>query len=79
VTTGANQLKTEVQARLWGGRAGAAYDPNYRTPRDTIDNINRDALTKMGSAAAFAIGTYAQSVEGVNGVPAWDQRHRSAP
>ena len=56
-----------------------AYDPNYRTPRDTIDNIDRNALSVMGSAAAFAVGTYAQSVEGVNGVPPRDQRHRSAP
>ncbi|MCV7302799.1 M28 family peptidase [Mycobacterium barrassiae] len=79
LTTGGAQLKTEVQARLWGGRAGLPYDPNYRTPRDTIDNIDRDALAVMGSAAAFAVGTYAQSVDGVNGVPAWDQRHRSAP
>jgi Zn-dependent M28 family amino/carboxypeptidase len=79
LTTGANQLKTEVQARLWGGRAGVAYDPNYRTPRDTIDNIDREALATMGAAAAFAVGTYAQSVEGVNGVPPSDQRHRSAP
>jgi len=79
VTTGANQMKTEVQARLWGGRAGAPYDPNYRTPRDTIDNIDRDALARMGAAAAFTVGTYAQSVEGVNGVPLSDQRHRSAP
>ena len=78
LTAGASQRKTEVQARLWGGRAGAPYDPNYRTPRDTIDNIDRDALSVMGSAAAFAVGTYAQSVEGVNGVPAFDQRHRSA-
>jgi Zn-dependent M28 family amino/carboxypeptidase len=79
LTAGASQAKTEVQARLWGGRAGVPYDPNYRTPRDTIDNIDRDALSVMGSAAAFAVGTYAQSVEGVNGVPAPDQRHRSAP
>ncbi len=79
LTTGGSQVKTEVQARLWGGRAGAPYDPNYRTPRDTIDNIDRDALSVMGSAAAFAVGTYAQSVEGVNGVPPRDQRHRSAP
>ena len=51
----------------------------FRTPRDTLDNLDRDALSTMGSAAAFAVGTYAQSVEGVNGVPPWDQRHRSAP
>ncbi len=79
LTTGGSQRKTEVQARLWGGRAGAPYDPNYRTPRDTVDNIDRNALSVMGSAAAFAVGTYAQSVEGVNGVPPADQRHRSAP
>jgi Zn-dependent M28 family amino/carboxypeptidase len=77
-TTGATQRKSEVQARLWGGRAGVAFDPNYHTPRDTIDNVNRDALRIMGSAAAFAVGTYAQSVQGVNGVPAPAQRHRAA-
>ncbi|WP_006244688.1 M28 family peptidase [Mycolicibacterium tusciae] len=79
VTAGASQRKTEVQARLWGGRAGLPYDPNYRTARDTVDNIDRNALSVMGAAAAFAVGTYAQSVEGVNGVPLRDQRHRSAP
>jgi Zn-dependent M28 family amino/carboxypeptidase len=78
-TAGASQRKTEVQARLWGGRPGVPYDPNYRTPRDTVDNIDRNALSVMGAAAAFAVGTYAQSVEGVNGVPPRDQRHRSAP
>jgi hypothetical protein len=30
----------------------------------------------MGSAAAFAVGTYAQSIAGVNGVPPHDKRHR---
>ena len=79
VTAGASQRKTEVQARLWGGRAGVPYDPNYRTPRDTVDNIDRSALSAMGAAAAFAVGTYAQSVEGVNGVPVRDERHRSTP
>jgi hypothetical protein len=69
VTTGAAQQKTEVQARLWGGRAGEAFDPNYHTRRDTIDNVDRHALGIMGSAVAFAVGTYAQSTDGVNGVP----------
>jgi Zn-dependent M28 family amino/carboxypeptidase len=79
VTTGSSQRKTEVQARLWGGRAGVAFDPNYHRPGDTIDNIDRDALSAMGPAVAFAVGTYAQSVEGVNGVPPRDQRHRKTP
>ncbi len=79
LTTGWSQRKTEVQARLWGGQAGVAFDPNYHTPRDTIDNIDRKALSVMGQALAFAVGTYAQSVDGVNGVPPRDQRHRNTP
>jgi Zn-dependent M28 family amino/carboxypeptidase len=79
LTTGSSQRKTEVQARLWGGQAGVAFDPNYHTPRDTIDNIDRQALAIMGPAAAYGVGTYSQSVEGVNGVPPRDQRHRNMP
>lgn len=78
LTTGSSQRKSEAQARLWGGHAGIAFDPNYRTRRDTVANINRDALAVMGSAAAFAVATYAQSIEGVNGVPAQAQRQRGA-
>jgi Zn-dependent M28 family amino/carboxypeptidase len=72
ITTGASQLKTEAQARLWGGRAGAPFDPNYRTMRDVLDDVNVDALAITGPAVAFAVGTYAASTEGVNGVPARD-------
>ena len=72
-TTGAAQKKTEVQARLWGGRAGVAFDPNYHTARDRIDNVDRHALSVMGPAVAFAVGTYAQSTEGANGVPPRDE------
>jgi Zn-dependent M28 family amino/carboxypeptidase len=79
LTAGSSQRKTEVQARLWGGRAGAPFDPYWRTPRDSVDTIDPHALTVMGAAAAFAVGTYAQSVDGVNGVPPSGQRHRSTP
>lgn len=79
ITTGSSQRKTEVQGRLWGGEAGEAFDPNYHTGRDTIDNVNRDALAIMASTVAFAVGSYAQQMDGVNGVPARDQRHRRTP
>jgi Zn-dependent M28 family amino/carboxypeptidase len=69
VTAGTNQRKSEVQARLWGGRAGVAFDPNYRTPIDDIDNVDRHALSITAPAVAFAVGTYAHSTDGVNGVP----------
>jgi Zn-dependent M28 family amino/carboxypeptidase len=77
VTAGSSQTKTTVQARLWGGRAGVAFDPNFQGPGDTVANVNREALAVMGSAAAFAVGTYAESVGGVNGVPPHDKRHRT--
>jgi Peptidase family M28/PA domain len=79
LTAGSSQRKTELQARLWGGRAGIPFDPNYGTGRDTIDSIDRKVLSVMSQAAAFAVGTYAQAVDGVNGVPPKEQRHRSAP
>jgi Zn-dependent M28 family amino/carboxypeptidase len=77
LTTGSSQLKTVVQARLWGGQAGAPYDPNFQSPRDTVDNINREALAVMGSGVGFAVGSYGEAIGGVNGVPPHDKRHRT--
>lgn len=79
MTTGAAQRKTELQARLWGGVAGVAFDRNNHLPGDTVDNVNREALAVTGPAAAFAVGTYADSIEGVNGVPTREQRRRHTP
>jgi hypothetical protein len=70
ITAGTNQRKTEVQARLWGGRAGLPFDPNFSTRLDDIDNVDRRALSITAPAVAFAVGTYAHSIDGVNGVPA---------
>jgi len=70
LTTWVQGRKTEVQARLWGGQAGKPFDPAYRTPHDTIANVDRDVLGITGPAVAFVVGTYAKSTEGVNGVPA---------
>lgn len=79
MTTGAAQRKSDVQARLWGGIAGVPFDRNYHLPGDTIDNVDRHALAVTGPGVAFVVGTYAQSIEGVNGVPTRDQRHRRTP
>jgi hypothetical protein len=70
ITTGATQRKTATQARLWGGRAGVPFDPNFQSPADTIANVDRATLAITGPAVAFAVATYAQSTEGPNGVPA---------
>jgi Zn-dependent M28 family amino/carboxypeptidase len=78
-TTGAGQRKTELQARLWGGTPGVAFDRNYHLAGDDIDNVDRDALAVMGPGVAFAVGTYAQSIDGANGVPTREQRRRNTP
>ena len=46
-----------------------AFDPNYQRRGDTIANVDRATLSITGPAVAFAVGTYAQSTEGPNGVP----------
>ena len=69
LTTGTSPRKSAAQERIWGGKAGAPFDPSYHTPRDTIDNVDRAALSITGPAVAFAVGTYAQSTAGPNGVP----------
>lgn len=76
ITTGSTQQKSAVQARLWGGRAAMAFDSNHGTARDGIENVDHRALSITGPALAFAIGTYAESIEGVNGVPPRERRHR---
>ena len=69
ITTGSSGRKTATQARLWGGRAGVPFDPNYQASGDTIANVDRGTLAVTGPAVAFAVGTYARSTQGPNGVP----------
>lgn len=74
VFSGADEDKTAQQAEQWGGAADEAFDENYHTAEDTLANVDRAALAKNASAVGFGIGTYAQSVEGVNGVPVGEAR-----
>jgi Zn-dependent M28 family amino/carboxypeptidase len=77
VTTGGAQQKTQAQVRLWGGTAGQPFDPNYRTAKDLIENVDPAALAAMSAAVAETVAAYAESTDGVNGVPARNQRHRA--
>jgi Zn-dependent M28 family amino/carboxypeptidase len=66
--TGAEVPKTEEQAAIWGGTAGAQYDPCYHLACDDIDNLSTYALGVNSDAIAAAVLTYAYSTESVNGV-----------
>jgi Zn-dependent M28 family amino/carboxypeptidase len=61
--TGAEELKTEEEARLYGGKAGVAYDVNYHLAGDTIKNINMGAWIQNTKAIAHAVATYGRSFE----------------
>lgn len=74
--SGAESKKSEEQAKLWGGTAGQPFDPDYHEKTDTLDHIDRTALGVNGGGVAFAVGLYAQDIEGRNGVPAMADRTR---
>lgn len=66
--TGAEVVKTPAQVAIWGGTAGAQFDPCYHSACDTFANVNLQALDVNSDAIAFAALTYAFSTESVNGV-----------
>ncbi|SDU43461.1 PA domain-containing protein [Gordonia westfalica] len=77
VLTGAERKKSEKQVEMWGGKAGEPFDPDYHSPRDTIDNVNTELLAVNSAAVAHAVATYALSTNGPDGVPAVGTRQRA--
>ena len=67
--TGAEEVKTDEQAAIWGGTAGDAFDPCYHAACDTIANVSAEAIEVNVDAIAYAMFHLAASTESVNGVP----------
>ncbi|MGL5864964.1 MAG: M28 family metallopeptidase [Dermatophilaceae bacterium] len=63
--TGAEGIKTEEEASIYGGTAGEAYDTCYHLACDTLTNVSTKALAEMGDAAAHATATLALSRSGL--------------
>ncbi|EAS28883.1 leucine aminopeptidase 1 [Coccidioides immitis RS] len=61
--TGAEVVKTEEQAKLFGGEAGKSFDPNYHAAGDTVDNIHKGAFLLNTRGAAYAAAEYARSTK----------------
>ena len=61
--TGAEGVKTEEEAVLWGGTAGEAYDPCYHQACDNMQNVNLFALDVNSDAVAYATLYYAMEKE----------------
>lgn len=66
--TGAEVIKTDEEAAIWGGTAGDQFDPCYHLACDTFDNISLHALDVNSDAVAAAVLTFGMNTESVNGV-----------
>jgi Zn-dependent M28 family amino/carboxypeptidase len=65
--TGADGVKTEEQAAIYGGTAGEQYDRNYHTPNDTLANADLEALDLMSDGVAHTVLTFAMTTSAVPG------------
>jgi Zn-dependent M28 family amino/carboxypeptidase len=74
--SGAEGKKSDEQAKLWGGTANEAFDPNYHQKTDTLDHIDRTSLGINGGGVAYALALYSQDIGGRNGVPVMADRTR---
>ncbi len=77
--TGADGLKTEAEAQMFGGVAGQPYDHNYHLDRDDLSNVNWTALGVNTKAIAHVLATYARSFEGFPDRVATQKRAVDAP
>jgi Zn-dependent M28 family amino/carboxypeptidase len=62
--SGAEGVKTEEEAAVYGGTAGQPYDPCYHEACDDITNLSTQALAELGDAAAHAVLTLARTRSG---------------
>ncbi|MGW6744484.1 M28 family metallopeptidase [Streptomyces sp. NPDC055025] len=73
--TGAEGIKSEAQARKYGGEAGVAFDKCYHSACDNLSNINMKYFGANIGVIANAVGTYAHDLSSLS-APA---RKESAP
>jgi len=53
--SGAEEIKTKEQAKVYGGTAGVAYDACYHLACDDIANISKTGLNQLAKAAADSV------------------------
>ncbi|CDK25087.1 unnamed protein product [Kuraishia capsulata CBS 1993] len=64
IATGAEGVKTEEEAKLFGGTAGEWYDPCYHQLCDDLSNPNYTAWEVNTKLIAHSVATYAKSFDG---------------
>jgi len=64
IATGAEGIKTEKEAGMFGGKAGDWYDPCYHQLCDDVGNVNQTAWIVNTKLIAHSVATYALSFDG---------------
>ncbi|KAI0025415.1 Zn-dependent exopeptidase [Xylariomycetidae sp. FL0641] len=64
IATGAEGIKTEKEAAMFGGRAGNWYDPCYHQLCDDVGNVNMTAWLINTQLVAHSVATFAVSFDG---------------
>ncbi|KAL2760355.1 hypothetical protein ACRALDRAFT_1026055 [Sodiomyces alcalophilus JCM 7366] len=64
IATGAEGVKTEEEADMFGGRAGEWYDPCYHQLCDDVSNLNMTAWELNTKLVAHSVAHYAISFDG---------------
>lgn len=65
--SGANEIKTSIDAQTYGGTAGALFDACYHRPCDTVDNVDPVLLGQMARTAAYVTGLLAAGEARIQG------------
>ncbi|KAL1915999.1 uncharacterized protein VTP21DRAFT_6003 [Calcarisporiella thermophila] len=65
VDTGAEGKKSKEEEKLFGGKAGEAYDKCYHAACDNIKNLNKKAFITNAKAIAHGIAYYQKDVSSV--------------
>lgn len=64
--TGADDIKTEEEAALFGGTVGIPHDPNYHSAGDDLANINQEALGITSKAIAYVTASFADDTSAID-------------
>ena len=66
LASGAEEIKTKQEQKLYGGKADKPYDACYHKKCDDIGNVSKKSLDPMADAVADSLMTYAFNPKALN-------------
>ncbi len=65
--SGANEIKSSIEAQRFGGEPDAYLDACYHRPCDRVDNVDRTLLEQMARVVAYVTGLLASGAARIHG------------